>query len=758
MIIMLKEFIQKSYKNKVINLYFDIETYQYNQKAGKDKPSLFKNMIFSVCVGYFDDGILKTDLYYNFKDLFEDIKKALSKWKTKPTITLNAHNGNRYDNHFLRWELLYYYDLPIKNLSLKNADDVANEHAQLLKQLSKQQKNDGVLLEKRIKSKNNLELIFFLDGICFKTVDNFMKTNTSIKDIGNRLLDKKIITKDQTKTDFDYLKYNKDEDMSDLEAKHYAKKIFNQLNKDEITYIKNDVIILAQSVKHYALIFYGFDYSKITFTSNIQDDYVNNELTRFQLLNRVKVGKNTQSIKYTDYEFNGKNFYDYLRPFYRGGLNLYNDKLIGQIIHDDIVTIDINSSYPYAMHKFKIPTFLKHYQSFKQPSWIGLDTKHYQLIQLSKEDFDNHILKKIKSRVLKTALVKYYTTPLSNYININSYTIKILNDFGLNIKELPVKTCLTFESEYFGSRDKISENYFTKTQGKQTKKINYKSPYDIKLTDIDNKEILSNDEIIASKVKLNGLYGIPALRPYFNLFRYENNDYINYRNGYKNNERNIIFSIFVTSVALWNLMQPLTYLTQKEIDEHFIYADTDSLYLRKKAMQKIPNSLLHDYHLGAWGVDDDNIKKMIVLNHKKYAYESNNRIHVRSAGIPNNSFNFNQSFESFVKNEFHDGAFIHNTKSILNEQGTISIYESTTNIEIGNQYKTKTNELSTFLGIANIKKEILEKGINLDDALYIESDIGTFSISELFPKEESTDGKSLNYLMRMQQQLKQFIN
>ena len=54
-------------------------------------------------------------------------------------------------------------------------------------------------------------------------------------------------------------------------------------------------------------------------------------------------------------------------------------------------------------------------------------------------------------------------------------------------------------------------------------------------------------------------------------------------------------------------------------------------------------------------------------------------------------------------------------------------------------------------------RSLTEKDINLDDALYIESDIGTFSVSELFPKEESTDGKSLNYLMRMQQQLKQFI-
>src|SRR5699024_535871 len=146
----------------------------------------------------------------------------------------------------------------------------------------------------------------------------------------------------------------------------------------------------------------------------------------------------------------------------------------------------------------------------------------------------------------------------------------------------PVYSTVTFETEYFGSRDKIEEFYRIKTQGKEDKKIQFNSPYDIKKTNEPNDLILSNEEVDNSKVNLNGLYGIPALRPYFNLFRKDDEGgYFNIENGHKNAERNIVFSIFVTSVSLWNLLNPLKYLTQKEIDDHFIYCDTDSLYFKK---------------------------------------------------------------------------------------------------------------------------------------------------------------------------------
>src|SRR5699024_10620560 len=133
-----------------------------------------------------------------------------------------------------------------------------------------------------------------------------------------------VITDDELKTDFDYKKYNLAEDLTDQQAREYAQKILNGLSEDELTYIKNDVIILAISVYYYSDLFKGFDYNKKTFTSNILETHNTNELTIFQVLNRIGECKKKREIRYTDYQFANQNFYDYLKPFYRGGLNFYN--------------------------------------------------------------------------------------------------------------------------------------------------------------------------------------------------------------------------------------------------------------------------------------------------------------------------------------------------------------------------------------------------------------------------------------------------
>src|SRR5699024_5957991 len=167
-----------------------------------------------------------------------------------------------------------------------------------------------------------------------------------------------VVTDDELKTDFDYLKYNLQQDLTEEEAREYASNIFKQLNDSELKYIRNDVILLAKSVYYYSDMFNNFSYSKPTFTSNILESYNTNLLKSIQLLNRFKYDKSNYEVRYTDYQFANENFYDYLKPFYRGGLNFYNQNYVGRIIDTGVFSMDIHSSYPYAMHNFKIPTYL----------------------------------------------------------------------------------------------------------------------------------------------------------------------------------------------------------------------------------------------------------------------------------------------------------------------------------------------------------------------------------------------------------------
>ena len=760
---MLKE--RKSHRN--ITLYFDIETLQYNERIGQTSPSEYKNITYAVGVSWMDGSDVNYEIFPNFKDMFDIILDTFKDIKRPPKIYLNAHNTNKYDNHFLRYDLLHYYpDMKVENYHLMTAtDEKGNKNSLRLKDLKEKDKK-AIILEKRVKSSINLEMIFFIEGVQFETVDNWVKTNSSISMLGTKLKTLGVVTDDELKTDFDYTEFNRDDDMSESEARKYAREVFDNLTDEHLRYIRNDVILLAKSVYYYSDLFKGFDYSKRTFTSNILDSYNTNHLTSYQLLNRIGEGKEKYEIRYTDYQFSNQNFYDYLKPFYRGGLNFYNQYHVGRIIDTGVFGMDIHSSYPYAMHKFKIPTYLKDYETHEKPTEVIIDFSddEYSLYQMSKQDFDRIILDKIQSVILKQILVKYYST--NEFININSYTFKMIENItGLKFESIPVYSRVTFECEYFGSREQIEEFYEVKTQGKYKEKLKFNSPYDIEKTGENNDVLYTPEEIAHSKVNLNGLYGIPALRPYFNLFRLDDGKYINIENGHKNAERNIVFSIFVTSVSLWNLLNPLKYLTQKEIDEHFIYCDTDSLYFKTEVKHKMPDELFTEYHLGTWDLEHEHLEKFYVLNHKKYAYygydkkSGNKKISVKAGGVPSDAFNTDMDFKDFINTQFSDGVTIHNLKSIYTNQGQIAIYPSTTKLEVGGGYRIHSSGKMYERIKNNILKAVKQQSDDmLNDTLYIESPIGTFSMSELYPfTHEVKQKEPLIFLQMYEEEIREII-
>ncbi len=767
----LKEMLHDRKEAKAITLYLDIETLQFNEDQGKLFPTRYKNMTYSVAVSWMESE-LELEVFPNFKAMLDNVLDVYGGKKKKPRIILNIHNGNKYDNHFLRYDLLHYYPhMRLENFYINTGTtEVSNENSVRVKDLKAADKK-GIILEKRIKSHVNLEMVFFLEGVQFETQDNWVKTNASIKTLGEKLLRLGVVTKSELKTDFDYVKHNLPYDLAEEQARAYALQVFNNLTADELTYIKNDVIILAKSVHHYSDLFKGFDYSKRTFTSNVLEAYNTNDLTSFQLLNRFGQGKEKYEMRYTDYRFANQNFYDYLKPFYRGGLNFYNQFYVGQIVTDGVFSMDIHSSYPYAMHNFKIPTYLKKYEEYDKPTEVEISYSddEFTLFQLSKETFDNLILNQIHSILLKQILVKYYST--NEFVNVNTYTFKLLeNVCGLRFESIPVHSFVTFETQYFANREKIEEFYHIKTQGKYDKKLQFNSPYDITITDEQNDLLLSDEEIYISKVNMNGLYGIPALRPYFNLFRrMEDGSYRNIENGHKNAERNIVFSIFVTGVSLWNLLNPLKYLTQREIDDNLLYIDTDSLYIKMAVFEKMDKSLFTDYELGTWGLDHVDLKNFYILNHKKYCYEAYNKkkgvseIVVKAGGVPQDTFDRSlprMPFDIFIKTQFSAGVELNTTKSIYNAQQTISIYPSKTKLEAGGGYRINSGGKR----YEEMKQKMFEEIRNVydpftDEALYIESQLGTFSISDVYPfTHEIKQKEPLIFLEIKQDKIKDILS
>jgi len=757
----LLEAMQKHKGQKNMYLYWDIETLNYNKIEGTQKPTKYKNVTYSVAIGWYDGEHIDVEVFPSFKSFYQSFfdyaQRRDTITKSKTTINMIAHNCNKYDNHFLLHDTQHFFgdDLIIENLYMKSADDNSNtiniNEAKLLS------KETNVILEKRVKSSINLDLIMYLKGFKFNIIDNFMKTNTSIATLGKKLKDGGFISEDDLKTDFEYDVFDVEHDMTDGQAYDYAYECFNKLTESQMTYIRNDVIILGMCHIHYSDIFPGFDYSAMTFSVNIMKSYINNETTRLQLLNK----KGKQKISYTDFTFFDMNFYDFIKGFYRGGLNMYNSRYLDTIIDEECFSIDINSSYPYVMYHEKLPMYIYDFDEFEKPTSIHVELDNrdvYSLYKMDKVTFNRTILRNIESDLIKQCLVKYYNND-KKFVNINTNTLRMIRDLtGLTFDKIKVFAFVCYECEYFGARDIIHHNYFIKTQGKLDKKIIMDSPYDYKIIDEVNTHTYSKEEIMLSKVVLNGLYGIPALRSHFNLFRRDEDGFIvNHENGYKNSERNLLFSTFVTSQALYNLLEPLKSLTQPEIDECFIYCDTDSLYLKSKIKHKINHDLFDPIALGKWDIENHFIKKMYVLNHKKYAYQKeDDTIKIASAGIPLDAFNKNQTFDNFIKNDFHHKAIVYNNKSIYNEQKTISIYPSKTYIEKGTPYDfyfTKSLE--------DRKEDVLKQArqeyddVNDDDILYIESEVGAFSFSDLFPyKFEIKNKCDLNILYMVHKDIK----
>lgn len=757
----LLEAMQKHKGQKNLYLYWDIETLNYNKVAGREKPTKYKNVTYSLAIGWYDGKHIDVEVFPSFKSFYESFfdyaKRRDTITKSKTTINMIAHNCNKYDNHFLLHDTQHFFsdDLIIENLYMKSADDNSNtinmNEAKLLS------KETNVILEKRVKSSINLDLMMYLKGFKFNIIDNFMKTNTSIATLGKKLKDGGYISEDELKTDFDYDVFDVEHDMTDQQAYAYAYECFHQLTESQMTYIRNDVIILGMCHIHYSDIFPNFDYSAMTFSVNIMKSYINNETTRLQLLNQ----KGKQKISYTDFTFFDMNFYDFIKGFYRGGLNMYNSRYVDKIINEECFSIDINSSYPYVMYHEKLPMYIYDFDEYEQPTTIHIDLTnkdYFSLYKMDKVTFNRTILRNIESDLIKQCLVKYYNND-KKFVNINTNTLRMIEDLtGLTFDKIKVFAFVCYECEYFGARDIIHHNYFIKTQGKLDKKIIMDSPYNYTITDEVNTHTYSKEEIMLSKVVLNGLYGIPALRSHFNLFRRDEDGFlVNHENGYKNSERNLLFSTFVTSQALYNLLEPLKSLTQSEIDDCFIYCDTDSLYLKSKIKHKLNDELFDPIALGKWDIENHVIKKMYVLNHKKYAYQKeDNTIKIASAGIPLDAFNKNQSFEEFIKNDFHHKAIVYNNKSIYNEQKTISIYPSKTYIEKGTPYDYYfTKELE------DRKEDVLKQArreyddVNDDDILYIESEVGAFSFSDLFPYQFEIKNKcDINILYMVHQDIK----
>lgn len=751
-------------------IFYDIETYNYNTYKGRKNPSMYKTYPYSVCFGILDEKgrthLIALPSFYSF---FHKIMALFQGKKAK--VTLWAHNGNKYDHHFLRSYLIKEEGFKCYNRKLKQATDEANSESYYPAYFEKQS-IDHFLLEQRVKSRVDLSFIFQWDKVLFNTADTFPITDLSLRELGKKLSNHGYIKKSEEKTTLDYEKYDLNGDMSYKDARKRAEQIFLKLTPDEKKYIFNDVIILSNTYKYYSELFYGFERDKRTLTVSISETYTKpSPLTSWQLL-RSTGRHREENPENSNFKFSGLSLYTYLKRSYKGGLNFYNDKFLAEIIDGPFFYIDLNSSYPAVLYKGLVPTFLEKARENdgKEFEFLpDLSEKVYQIYEISRLEM-HKLLKDIGSDVVCKMMTKYYNGCENYYIN--NIFLSILRDyFGYSFQSRKIKiySYLEYRCYPFGGRDIIDKFYRIKQEGKSENALIYKNPCEIREGQSKNTKKLTPAEVDNAKICLNGVYGIPALRNRFDLFRWDGESFINYPNGYKNRERNLALSSWVTAKALRQLLKPFKYLTDKEIDENFIYCDTDSMILREKVRDLLPPDLFDRWEIGKWAIEDDGIQKFFVLNHKKYCYlDKNNTIKFRCAGIHSSDFTTSGlTFDDFVKTQFSDGIEKKSTRSILNTDETITIYQNKIKMEKGTIYPiTPLSSIQSKI-VQELPKVLYDLVHNHDDDheefIYLESPIGSFSLSNcdiIFNEQDENAikyGKEISELIKSDKDVKKYL-
>lgn len=726
------------------NIFYDIETLTVNQQTKNPSKLISKEYIASFSFIY------QNKINYFFLPSLDKFLKLLHQCPSTTNIALTGHNIFGYDNHFLLRSLIDIGYTPV-NMERDNINVKYWKHDESIR-------NPVECL--RVKRKSSVELKFTINNLKISTVDTYLKSNGKLETMGKKLLNIGAITDEYLKLDnYDYELYNKDETYEIPQLRQYCTEIYKTLSPTQLQYCRNDVVILALYYLHYHELYPGYDYKKLTLSQNIMNDYNINALASLQLKNTFftkdfenltyrEKKRHESHIKYSDFVFNGKNVYNYIKHNYSGGLVIYNDRYIGKIIQSPLLYIDRNSSYPYEMYKQKYPTYLTDHGKNK-----NLSTFHQQEFSIFRLDIEtfNDMTLQLKSHFIRCAVTKYLYKG-HNDITLNTNHLKLFKIFGCNLPEFTCIDYLTFETKRFASHDKLEEFYKLKQQAKSQYLLNMEDITNIKPTTQKLEKLESTEEeIYLAKVSMNGLSGLPALRATYPIYLLEENGEITgHPKGYSNLERNCVFSVFTTSSAFYHLLKPLHTLTGEEIDDNVYYTDTDSLILSEQIKEKLDIEL-DENNLGAWDIEH-HIKKLYIANNKFYCLETDKeKIVVKSCGVRKDIFDKHTNpkhkdyqkipFEQFVETYMSPGCKLPNLKNVINTYGTISLYQSETEIKKAPLVLPEQINHETKKTIDKIKGEVfteMRRNDFLDGTLYIDSPLVILSLTECMPEENDT--------------------
>ena len=365
-----------------------------------------------------------------------------------------------------------------------------------------------------------------------------------------------------------------------------AREVGHILTEQEIAYIKNDVVIVAEALS----ILFKQGLNKMTQGSNAMSDY------------KKVIGSKefTRHFPPPDYDSD-------IRQAYRGGFTYLQPKYVDKDIENGIV-LDVNSLYPYVMHERLLPygegIFFE--GEYKQDDLYPL---YVQMFRCNFEIKDNHIPTLQIKHSLSFCPTEYLTSSNGEDVTLTLTSV----DLALFKEHYNL-----YNVEYFsGWKFKGSTELF--------------KPYIDKWYKIKQESTLNGNKPMRTLAKLmqNALYGKFALNPRVqSKIPYYEDNRVKYRYG-EVEYRNPVYIPVGCFVTAW--ARDKTIRAAQNCYNRFVYADTDSLHL---IGTDYPEELEIDpVKLGAWK-HESTFTRARFIRQKSYIEEIDGVLNVTCAGLP----------------------------------------------------------------------------------------------------------------------------
>lgn len=383
------------------------------------------------------------------------------------------------------------------------------------------------------------------------------------------------------------------------------------LTADEIAYIKNDVLIVAQSLKA----MFDLGLNKMTIAGNALNNY------------KESIGG---KYKFRDYfPLISKKDDDFIRGSYRGGYTYVNPRIQGKKINQNGMTFDVNSLYPSRMYNELLP--------YGMPIYFEGEYKQ--------NDFYPLYIQKIKCRFkLNKGYVPIIQIKNNSRFSQNEY----LKSSGVERVELTL-TSVDLEM--------IKEHY-TITNIEYLGGYMFKGGYNLFKNyidywiDVKNKATIEGNKGLRqiAKLMLNSLYGKFASSgssdvkiPYL-----DENGIVKQKskcaihevetfNGTIKDDDDMelnytAMACFITAYARRVTIKAIQQVGGLNKDSRFCYCDTDSIHILGNEM---PNIDIDDVKLGAWK-HESNWTFAKFIRAKTYMEEIDGKLDIKCAGMPDN--------------------------------------------------------------------------------------------------------------------------